>query len=130
MNDISEKLTKFLEDPESVRMLTEIAGNIIGKSDSYAENESKNIPEKVITEDESESENGNAKYINAFSSIGEIFAGADIDNTVRLLTALKPYMSHKRSESTEYVLGLLRILKIAGNNNFTQMMSLIGSSGK
>lgn len=132
MNEVSEKIAKILEDPESIRMISEIAGNFMGASSESkqdAESEEKNAAEKETVK-ETEVETLPALTPISLSGLGstveKLLDGADIENTVRLVTALKPYMSTRRRESAEAVLRVLSIIKLVGNSNFAEMAKLLG----
>ena len=128
MSEVSEKISKILEDPESLRRLSEIAESFIGNGaidikDSEIkdnDNDIPNSPEKegiatLRTNDD----------ISIFPVIGKLLEGGDIDNTVRLVTALKPYMSKHRRDSADAVLRILGFMRLAGNDEVKNVVKLI-----
>lgn len=128
MNDVSEKIAKLLEDPESIKMISELAGSFIGNNNEKAQEiigEVQDVQEndtstELVTEKISE----NSSAVS--SAVNKLLEGADIENTVKLVSALKPYMSKRRRDSADSVLKMLGIMKLVGNSNFAEMAKLLG----
>lgn len=131
MSDVSDKIAKILEDPESLKMISEIAENFTG---SGVHGVSDNVEKSnSIVNTEQESNNGtsvpdNTDFSFLTSAIGKLMRSGDVENTVRLVTALKPYMSSRRRDSADSVLRILSIMKLAGNSDFQNMVRLLGKS--
>lgn len=129
MNDLSEKISAVLNDPESMKLITEIAGNLAGNSSAVSDDAKTEVDAEPV---ESTQNNIDAQQVGTFSVIGstveKLLGNGDIDNTVRLVTALKPYMSTHRRESAESVLRILGLMKLMGNGNLSEMMKLFGKN--
>ena len=128
MSDVSEKIAKLLEDPESIKMISELAGRFIGNNNEKTQEiigEVQNVQEndtstELVTEKIAE----NSSAVS--SAVNKLLEGADIENTVKLVSALKPYMSKRRRDSADSVLKMLGIMKLVGNSNFAEMAKLLG----
>ena len=128
MSDVSEKIAKLLEDPESIKMISELAGSFIGNNNEKTQGiigEVQDVQEndtstELVTEKISE----NSSAVS--SAVNKLLEGADIENTVKLVSALKPYMSKRRRDSADSVLKMLGIMKLVGNSNFAEMAKLLG----
>ena len=128
MSDVSEKIAKLLEDPESIKMISELAGSFIGNNNEKAQEiigEVQDVQEndtstELVTEKISENSSAVSYAVN------KLLEGADIENTVKLVSALKPYMSKRRRDSADSVLKMLGIMKVVGNSNFAEMAKLLG----
>ncbi len=131
MSDVSEKIAKLLEDPESLKMISEIAGSFIGGTSPNNDDAKKDlIPLHEKTEQDTHDNSQLYDSTVLSATIGKLINGSDIENTVRLVTALRPYMSARRRESADSVIRILGIMKIVGNSNFAEMAKLFGTHGK
>lgn len=132
MSDTSDKITKILSDPESIKMISEIAESFIGNANN-AEASAGDYTASTKSEDE-QNENNLAGGIDAItqiaSNLSSIVSNNDIDNTVRLISALKPYMSTHRKQSADSVLKMLNLLRVVGGIGFSELSGLFGLSGK
>lgn len=128
MSEVSEKISKILEDPESLKKLSEIAESFIGDStfdigDSEIR-DNDNTESDDLKKEESTVLRTNDD-ISIFPIIGKLMEGGDIDNTVRLITALKPYMSKRRRESAQTVLRILEIMRLVGNDEVKNVVKML-----
>ncbi len=128
MSEVSEKISKILEDPESLKRLSEIAESFIGDStldigDSKIQ-DNDNTESDDLKKEESTVLRTNDD-ISIFPVIGKLMEGGDIDNTVRLITALKPYMSKRRRESAQTVLRILEIMRLVGNDEVKNVVKML-----
>lgn len=102
MDDINRKLEEILNDPESMNKVREMAQNLLGEDSA------------------DDAENGAAKT----DGIG--FDGADVarimgiigklenrenDNRTKLLLALKPHLTAKRSQKVDSAVKLLKLIE-------------------
>lgn len=131
MSETSEKIARLLEDPESIKMITEIAESFINNGES-------DDKEPVI---ESESkQNSDAVSISANHIPGEFSAlvgslekkisPKDIDKTVHLIMALQPFLSNRRSHSADTVIKYLGVLKSISGENLSKLTSVLGLLNK
>lgn len=136
MSDTADKIAKILEDPESIKMISEIAesfmsqGNTNESSDS--ENDSKNKDSNGNKKDEdSKPEKGTSTTIPSgelsasMKLLYDIIGKGDIENSIRLITALKPYMSKHRRENADSVLKWLGALKFISKYNISEISKLL-----
>ncbi len=132
MSDVSDRIAKILEDPESLKMISEIAGNFLGSTDEKSNEKNDDSPEEQHESAKTyESTNLQTTALSTISStVGRLMENGDIDNTVRLVTALKPYMSIRRRESADSVLRILSVMRLVGNSNIQDMVKLFGTQGK
>ena len=131
MSDTADRIAKILEDPESIKMISEIAESFMNGSGSIIQEKSET--EKAVS-DITTAESVSEMPSNAFSSITTIFekliSQGDVENTVRLINALKPYMSSHRRESADSVLKMLNLMHTIGKSNIADMAKLFGMIGK
>ena len=134
MSDTADRIAKILEDPESVKMISEIAESFMGNATLPPIGDKESTGEEEKNENrENRTENTSAEQFNIPSTMVEamnkLMSGGDIDNTVRLIAALKPYLRKHRRDSAESVLKMLNIMKTFGNSNVTEMLKLLGAAG-
>lgn len=128
MSEVSEKISKILEDPESLKRLSEIAESFIGDStldigDSKIQDNDNAVSDDIKKEESTVLRTNDD--ISIFPIIGKLMEGGDIDNTVRLITALKPYMSKRRRESAQTVLRILEIMRLIGNDEVKNVVKML-----
>lgn len=140
MSEVSDKIAKILEDPENIKMISEIAESFLGNNSenvkSFQSNNFKTESEKGDntdeTADKSQSLEKNPITAGETASLGtlqQIISEADIENTVKLISALKPYMGTHRKESADSVLKILNVIKIIEKTNLTELSKLFGMFG-
>lgn len=128
MSDTADRIAKILEDPESIKMISEIAESFIGGG--MTEGQTQGEQEKNIIP--LEKDDGEGQTNNPLASISEIVeklvSGADIENTLRLISAIEPYLSKRRqsgARSVKKTLGLIRTLGNGSISDITKLMSAI-----
>ncbi len=125
MSEVSDKIAKILEDPESLKMISQIADSFSGSmqtdiiknaaSESKENNDFKNLDSET---------NNHGDFSIISSAVGKLMDGGDVENTIRLVTALKPYMSHHRRESADSVLKILAMMRLVGSAEVRNMAKL------
>lgn len=131
MNDTADKISKILEDPESIKMITEIAESIIGGNTSQERtNQEISTTDTGTVNEEINSSEQEDVFDTVLSSVKKISEHSDIDNTMRLISALKPYMGSRRRESADSVVKILKIIKMAGDSNLPNMIKLFSGINK
>ena len=131
MNDTADKISKILEDPESIKMITEIAESIIGSNTSQERtNQEISTTDTGTVNEEINSSEQEDVFDTVLSSVKKISEHSDIDNTMRLISALKPYMGSRRRESADSVVKILKIIKMAGDSNLPNMIKLFSGINK
>jgi len=132
MSDTADKIAKILEDPQSLKMISEIAESFMASEDK-----AKNIEED--TEEEQHNEHSvelhsQEEHRNTLSlllgNLERILSGCDIDNTVHLISALMPYMNKHRQYSARNIVNVLNMLRSLGDNKMTEMLKIFGSLNK
>lgn len=105
MDELSEKLSALLNDPESMNRVREMAESILG-GENAAQEENNPV-------DKSEVENlldgvdiGN--IINIISK----FNSSSNDDNIKLIEALRPHLSSRRQERADSAVKILRLLQI------------------
>lgn len=130
MSDTADRIAKILEDPESLKMISEIAESFIGsagaESKKQSEDENDIIP---LTKDE-----GEAQTYNPLATISEtlekLMAGTDIENTLRLISALEPYLSKRRQSGARSVKKTLGFMRTLSNGSISDITKLMGAINK
>lgn len=125
MSDTSDRIAKILEDPESIRMISEIAESFMSSSEST--NDNGRLPDNK-TDFENKHDTSNNVYGTLNDLIGKLLSAGEIGNTIRLISALKPYLSKPRRDSADSVLKTLSVLNTLGNSNVAEMLKLFGLS--
>lgn len=97
-----EILQSFLSDPDALNSIGEILGALGGGGDE-GEKE---------TKDDSSAPFDNMDFIFKIGQIMSSLSCGD-DNETRLIEALKPYLSKRRSESADKAIKLLKLSKMA-----------------
>lgn len=101
MEDMAEKITKILEDDKSVDMLKNLT-QMFGSSEPREKSEpSQNGPD--------------------LGKIMQLANGMKEDDRLRLMRALRPFVSEQKRESLDSITNVLRIV---------QLMSLLGNDFK
>lgn len=100
MDDLTEKLSALLSDPSGMEKIKNMAQSLLGSGEPEEENSSPDIAKLL-------------PIISKFSAAGD-------DNRVRLLMALKPYLSKERQARADKA---VKILKAAS------LVPLISASG-
>lgn len=85
MEDIADKITKLLEDDNSVNMIKTLTSSLGGKQDSPSPDLSKLV---------------------------NIASGFKDDDRIGLVKALRPFVSDKKKESLDSAVNILRIIRI------------------
>lgn len=100
MDELGERLSSILSNPESVEQLRRAAEELFGKTEGETAKPSPqdlNIP----------SELGD---IGSIASVIAAFKKTAPDSRAALITALKPYLSSKRQERADRAIKILRVL--------------------
>ncbi|MBR3994018.1 MAG: hypothetical protein IKI97_01920 [Clostridia bacterium] len=132
MSETADRIAKILEDPESIKMISEIAESFMnGNGSTIAQNktETENDTEDLTVTGEVSPIQPNALNTIA-TTVEKLISKGDVENTVRLITALKPYMSKHRKDSADLVLKLLNVMRTIGNSNISDMARLFGMINK
>lgn len=98
-NDINSMLSQVLENPEAMKGIMELAGSIMNNS----------------SQESTASQDGSSNHSDGDSG----------EKHIKLLTALKPYLSDTRREKTEQILKIMKIMKTAGINNLDDISGLL-----
>ncbi len=98
MDDLSEKLSGILNDPESLEQLKNMAESIFSGEKTDDNQSGSDIPP--------------IENIGAIMSvISKLQSSGDNDRT-RLINALKPYLSDKRRQKADNAIKLLKIVEL------------------
>ncbi len=106
--DLNDILSKLTENPDTMKTLMSVAGNILG-SDKSDNSEDK----KTNYKDEKECHNDYCDSPRAEKQIFKSHKGDDAENLIRLLLALKPYVSHSRCEKIESIIKILKLIQLS-----------------
>lgn len=140
MSDTADKIAKILEDPDSIKMISEIAesfmsgGNSKNISDNVAEKSENDADDDI--QKASENNEGNSlikadsdklsgELPSSLKLLYDIIGKGDIENSIRLITALKPYMSKHRRENADSVLKWLGAIKFISKYNLSEISKLL-----
>lgn len=101
MDDLNQKLTEILNDPESMNRVREMAESIL--SDNNPKEESP---------DESIFGNLNGAELGNIMSIVSKLNQKNEDPRTTLLAALKPHLSERKREKVDTAIKILRLLEL------------------
>ncbi len=136
MSDTADKIAKILEDPESIKMISEIAESFMSSGDPSDEGAStEDQKDEALTENSSAKEataeataKGEKLIPGELSSsmklLNDIIGKGDVENSIRLISALRPYMSKHRRDNADSVLKWLKALKFIGKHNISEISKL------
>ncbi len=119
MDDISEKLSEILKDPDSLNRVREMAESILGNNNNNV-NDNDNNNNNSKKPEPMTSGNMGSLFGNDFDpvQIGKIISimsrlKADCDdNRTKLLLALKPHLSEPRREKIDTAVKLLKLFDL------------------
>ena len=94
MEDMAEKLTKLLEDDKSVDMLKNFASAFSGSNGSPKQEQKNESPGLDL------------------SKIMQLASSVQDDDRLRLMQALRPFVSEQKRESLDNISNIMRILQI------------------
>ncbi len=141
MSDAADKIAKILEDPESIKMISEIAESFMTQgtaenSSSVESSKDKHTDKDIIGSEKEEAVSTLEKSVSSISVPSEISSSmkllydiigkGDVENSIRLISALKPYMSKHRRENADSVLKWLGALKFISKYNISEISKLFG----
>ena len=106
MDDLTEKLTGILNDPESMRRVREMAENLFSQK-SELERQESGLDAILGGEGMPDPEQLNM-LLGLFSKL----KNNNDDNASRLLIALKPHLSGDRRERVDSALKILKLLEL------------------
>ena len=96
MDDLSNKLSSLLSDPEGLNQIKELANSLLGNTET-AESQENTLEGK--------------NEIAAIMQILQALKGAN-DKSVELLLALKPHLSSERQKKLDTAIKLLKIYSV------------------
>lgn len=105
MDDISEKLSAILNDPQAMKEIASLASGL-GVDTSGLHKEEEKPPAQNITRqspDESAMLSGLVPMLSALKQD---------DDTVRLLEAMRPFLSEERREKLDKAKRLIKVMKL------------------
>ncbi len=101
MDDLNQKLTEILNDPESMNRVREMAESILSDNDKKSEATDESILGSL---------NG-AELGNIMSIVSKLNQKND-DPRTNLLVALKPHLSEQKREKVDTAIKILRLLEL------------------
>lgn len=97
MDDLKEKLSGILNDPESLEQLKNVAESIFSGEDSNPP-QNDNMPP--------------IENIGAIMSILSKLNGKEENDRTRLINSLKPYLSDSRKQKADNAIKLLKVIEL------------------
>ena len=102
MDDINRKLEEILNDPESMNKVREMAQNLLGEdSAGEAENDTPKTGGAAFD---------SADIARIMGIIGKL-ENRENDNRTKLLLALKPHLTGRRSQKVDSAVKLLKLIE-------------------
>ncbi len=105
-NNLNDIISKLTENPEMMKNLMNVAGSIM--NDSGSPQESGHTHPKPPVDEEKPVEDVEAGR----AVVNKRKRGDDAENLIRLLCALKPYVSHDRCEKIDSVIKILKVIQL------------------
>ena len=99
MDDLNQKLSQILNDPESMNRVREMAEDILGEN-----------PKPKPKDDISDFIN-DSDLVNVMSLVTRLNSNSN-DSRSTLLTALKPHLSEPKREKVDTAIKILRLLEL------------------
>ncbi len=126
MSEAYDKISEILSDPESIKLISEIAQGFMKNNDSVEKDDSDNSLEIVNVLASDKAEAGTSNEIGRISHfLEEIVGSGNIDGSISLISAIKPYMSSHRRDNADTVIRLLKALKIISKSNISDIGKLL-----
>ena len=108
MDDLNQKITSILNDPDSLETIRSIADSLIGDSGKAAQSEP-----KMPSPDLSQMFNSvSAEQMGGIMRIMSALNSKNGDDRAELLLALKPHLSQKRRDRVDKAVKLLKLAAI------------------
>lgn len=102
MDELSEKLAKILNDPESMNRVREMAENILGNNESEEPKQNNDDIYGMLGSDE---------LMSVMSIVSKLNTKND-DARTQLLSALKPHLSEPKRDKVDTAIKILRLLEL------------------
>ena len=107
MDDLTQKITSILNDPDSLETIKSIADSLMGDEGNNSPKQQNNSPDlsqlfSSVTPDQL---SGIMRVMNAFNSKVS-------DDRAALLLALKPHLSEKRRQKVDKAVKLLKLVSV------------------
>ncbi len=111
-NDFTEKLQSILSDKDAVERLKQLAGNLNlqGSASSDKEDSEKNSASDITNIPSQEQEQTGEHQIAVKHS------KHSSEDHIRLISAIKPYLSPERQEMADNIIRLLKLMKLTDLN--------------
>ena len=105
MDDLSEKLTDILNDPESMQKVRQMAESILGGEGDPA-------PKQTESPSEGLASLLGETDLSAITSLISRMKSNQSDPRVQLILALRPHLSEKRRERADAAIRLLKLIDL------------------
>lgn len=130
MSDTADRIAKILEDPESLKMISEIAESFMANTgaDNQKESEETNEITEII-KDEAETSTYNP-LVSITEALQKLVGDTDIENTLRLISAIEPYLSTRRQSGARSVKKTLGLMRTLGNGNISDLAKIMSALNK
>ena len=99
MDDLSEKISALLSDPDGMERIKNMAQNLLGESKT--------------SEPEPNTESGDIDITQLTRMLSVIKSNKGDDARVRLLLALKPNLSKERQNKVDSAIRILKLIELA-----------------
>lgn len=112
MDELTEKITQILNDPDGMDMVKSLAGSLLGGQNAPQAGEEKPTGGALSLPD-SGGLSLDPKQLGMIMKVMNSLKSNDADDDrIRLLTALRPHLSPERQKKTDTAVKMLKLLKL------------------
>lgn len=112
MDELTEKITQILNDPDGMDMVKSLAGSLLGGQNAPQVSEEKPTGGALSLPD-SGGLSLDPKQLGMIMKVMNSLKSNDADDDrIRLLTALRPHLSPERQKKTDTAVKMLKLLKL------------------
>lgn len=126
MDEISEKITQILNNPDSMEMVKNLAGNLISSGDESGNKSTKqsfdglnnigdiaNLLNGLGEKDNAQNDLPlSPSQISMFLKVVRILKSKKDDDKTRLISALKPHLSEKRQKKADTAIKMMKLIDV------------------
>lgn len=126
MDEISEKITQILNNPDSMEMVKNLAGSLISSGDESGNKSTKqsfdglnnigdiaNLLNGLGEKDNAQNDLPlSPSQISMFLKVVRILKSKKDDDKTRLISALKPHLSEKRQKKADTAIKMMKLIDV------------------
>ncbi len=129
MDDLTNKLTSILNDPEGMEQIKALAGNILGDSGIDLSSIMPQNKKPEASEFNGIFESISPEQIGTVMKVMQAFNKSADDDRTKLLLALRPHLSDRRRDKLDKAVKLLKLVSVMPAISESGIFKLWGEGG-